>query len=199
MQWNGSQCARSDAPAASASGEVLHFVAQEQEQSFTVSVESGGVTKTCPAPVTYYDACTLTGLPAGRARLHLGGDAALDTDMKIEESGRAEVKLSHRGHGLEIGTDIAAGVGLGMVGYGLADSSFFSGSGHVGDIILVSLGGAIALVCLPGGIANWFTAHDWAYVERDGKPSELDAAPSRVRVGIAPARGGAMIGGSLQF
>ena len=210
MEWNGSQCvagaagvglAGVGAAGSGGHGEELRFVAGERDQSFIVSVEAGGVTKTCAEPVTYYTPCKLTDLPPGRATLRVGGDAHLERDMKVEDSGHAEVTLSHRGHGAEIGLGITALVSGAAIAYGLVGGFSETDGNAALDIVLVTIGGVFALIAVPGSLGAWLGSHDGAYVQRAGNGSEFLTALRGVQFGVAPARSGsgATMGASIRF
>jgi hypothetical protein len=204
MQWNGTQCVKgaegvAAGPTRSGAGEELRFEVAERDQSFTISVEAGGVTRACPEPVTYHKPCKLYDVPDGPATVHARGDVTLDREIKVEESGRAVVTAWNRGHGSEIGLGVTLAASGALVAYALADSNGFTGTGHSLDIVLLTVGGVFGLISLIGFPAALFSSHDLMTIKR-GNNSQFvfDRSPLRlVGVGVAPAGTTVKSGGTL--
>ena len=173
-----------------AGGEV-EIDAPDKEQTFTASVEAGGKTLACTEAVTYYKPCRLSGLPEGRAHVKITGDTVLDRDMPISADGRTKLSVWHRGHGAEIAGGIMAAAGGGMLAFGFLNPPGLndSGGGSSGtvalNIIMVTIGGIVALVGVPALIAGMVSSHDGVVIEAPGKAPEMAKAPALRWGGLA--------------
>jgi hypothetical protein len=136
-----------------------------QAQSFGVTVEAGGTTKSCTDPVTYYKPCRIFDVPEGKAIVKVTGDSTFARDIKVEGEGRTRVVLARRGYSYEIVTGIMAAAGGGAVVYGLTDSNGFQGTGHVLDIVLVTIGGTFLFIGGLGLVSGLVTPHDMMSVQ----------------------------------
>lgn len=203
MHWNGAQCVKGAEGTAAApargSGEELRFEVGERDQTFTISVESGGVTHSCAAPVTYHKPCKIYDVPDGPATVHARGDVNFDREIKVDESGRADISAWNRGRGSEIGLGITLAASSALVGYAFADSGGFSSPGHQSlDIVLVTVGGVFGLVSLIGFPAALFSNHDLMTVKRGNNAQFVGWSPLRLTgVGVAPAGATVKSGGTL--
>jgi len=166
-----------------AGGEVEISV-PDKDYTFRASVEAGGKTVICDKPVTYYEPCRLSGLPEGKARVIVTGDATFDRDFPVSADGRTSLQLLHRNHSAEIVAGVMSVVGGGALAFGLLNggglSSGASASGGdtlLVNILMVSLGGTFLLLGVPGGLAGALSDHNGVMIETPGKPAEMAGAP----------------------
>ena len=176
-----------------ASGGEVELSVPDKDTTFEASIEASGKTFTCAEPITYYKPCGLSGLPEGKARVHITGESTFDRDIPISADGRTSAQILHRGHGEEIVAGIMAAVGGGALVFGLVNGNgLVSPTGSSDDstflvnLLLVSLGGGLALVGLPGAFLGALSAHDGLMVDVPGKASELAGRP-RFEWGGPPA------------
>lgn len=173
-------------------GGDVEFSVPDKDLTFTASVEAGGKTETCAEPVTYYKPCHLSGLPEGKAHVKIAGDSTFERDIPISADGRSSVQILHRGHGEEITGGILTAVSGGMIAFSLLYGTGLSGSGSndpylVTNIVMVTVGGTLALLALPLGLGGLLSAHDGLMVESPGKPGEMaDTSPLRWGGPLAP-------------
>jgi hypothetical protein len=162
-------------------GGEVELSVPEKEFSFQASVEAGGKTVTCPQAVTYYKPCRLSGLPEGQAHVHVTGSSTFDRDIPVSADGRTSVQILHRGHGQEVGAGVLAGVGGVAIVVGLVLNGGPGNDSDTGlfltDVLLLTLGGSLALVGLPSLIAGAASAHDGLLIETPGKASEMARGP----------------------
>ena len=168
-------------------GGEVELSVPEKEMAFKASVEAGDKTLTCPQDVTYYKPCRLSGLPEGMAHVHITGTSTFDRDIPVSADGRTSVQILHRGHGQEVGTGVMVGLGGIALVFGLtyAPPGQSAGLGvsatDTGDfllnVLMVTLGGSLILVGLPGMIAGSVSAHDGLLIDTPGKASEMARGP----------------------
>ena len=113
--------------------------------------------------------------------------------MRIEESGHAEVALSHRGNGYQVAMTTTAGIALAMTAFGLIDGHMLTSGASGLDIALVVGGGSLALVTVPLAISSWFWPRDSMSV---GRPVTLHV---RGGLSVTPTRGGGVVGAVVAF
>jgi hypothetical protein len=178
---------------AGAGGEVELSV-PDKEYAFGVTVDAGGKTFTCEEPATYYKPCRLQGLPEGRAHVKVSGTSTFERDIPISADGRTNVQLVHRGPSYEIVMGSLLAASAGMIVFGLTfDGGFGSAttgaSGDSGALVLnitmVTIGGSIALLALPGMLGGIFSAHDGMVVQSPGKEMETASKPGLQWGGLA--------------
>jgi hypothetical protein len=181
---------------AGAGGEV-ELTVPDKEYAFDVSVEAGGQTFACSEPATYYKPCHLQGLPEGKAHVKVNGASSFERDIPVSADGRTSVQLVHRGHSYEVVMGTVLAVSAGLVAFGFANGQGLSdstppgapaGSGNpdfVLNLTLVTVGGAFALLALPGMLGGVFSAHDGMLIESPGKTMEMAGKPSLHWGGLA--------------
>jgi hypothetical protein len=180
------------AAAVGAGGEV-ELTVPDKEYAFNVSVEAGGKTFTCAEPATYYKPCRLQGLPEGKAHVKVGGTSTFERDIPVSADGRTSVQLVHRGASYEIAMGSLAAVSGGLVVFGLVNGPGLSGSGPSGsqdgafviNITLVTIGGTLALLAIPGFIGGLLSSHDGMMIESPGKQMEVAGKPALQWGGLA--------------
>jgi hypothetical protein len=199
---------------ASMKGETLEFSADESGRSYTVSIETEEKTYTCDAPVTKDTPCTLTGVPIGPARIHIGGDGDLTSNFAIQTSGKVKVTIVHHSKGTALAIFGALAVGGGVatvIGYA---NTFSAGStpasqanGSTGTSVLTgTLLGSLGLAAAVVGLYGFFYAlriePETLTADRLGMPQQqFSKSPFKLEsVGVAPTPGGgASVGALLTF
>jgi hypothetical protein len=177
-----------------AGGEVEISV-PDKDFTFQASVQAGGQTYACKEDVTYYKSCRLTGLPEGRAHVSVTGSSKFEKDFPVSADGRTSLQILHRGSGAETGMAVMTGIGAAATVFGLVfDGGVQAGSGcadtqttgcnqnasdasFIANILMVSLGGSLVLLGLPGMIAGFASAHDAVMIQAPNKVPEMASGP----------------------
>ena len=173
-----------------AGGEV-ELTVPDKEYAFDVSAEAGGKTYTCSEPATYYKPCRLQGLPEGKAHVRVTGTSSFERDIPVSADGRTSVQIAHRGASYEVVMGSMTALGGGLIAFGLLNKPGLSSSNGGDDgtvvlnIVLVTIGGSLALVGLPAFIGGLAGAHDAMVIESPGKQMEIAGKPSLQWGGLA--------------
>jgi hypothetical protein len=179
------------ATAAVGAGGEVELTVPDKEYAFNVSVDAGGKTYTCSEPATYYKPCRLQGLPEGRAHVKISGTSTFERDIPVSADGRTNVQIAHRGASYEIVMASVTAVGGGMIAFGFLNGPGLSSSGSGSDgtvvlnIVLVTIGGTLALVGLPAFIGGLLSEHDAVVIESPGKGTEIAGKPRLEWGGLA--------------
>jgi hypothetical protein len=171
------------AGAAVGAGGEVELTVPDKDYTFNVSVDAGGKTYTCSEPATYYKPCRVQGLPEGKARVKVSGTSTFERDIPVSADGRTSVQLVHRGGSYEIAMGSLAAVSAGLVVFGLVHGPGLSdppgGSGDfVLNLTLVTVGGTLALLAIPGFFGGLLSSHDGMMIESPGKQMEIAGKPS---------------------
>jgi hypothetical protein len=104
-------------------GESVKIETAESGLTFQVSVEASDGVHACDAPVTESQSCTVGGLPAGGARLHVTGDAVESKNFTLTGEGTSTIKIVHHTHAAAWVLGALGVAGLVVGGIGIAQES----------------------------------------------------------------------------
>jgi len=182
-------------------GETVRIEAADSGMTYQVTVEASDGMHACDAPVTESQACAISGLPVGGARLHVTGDAIETKNFVLSGGGTSTIKIVHHTHaaawvlgGLAVAGLVAGSIG--MVQLSTQTSSISAGgtaNTSATPAILGGVGISVAVACAYGLFVAVRVPSTTFTMDSLGTPAH-DLA-----LGASPTPGGGMLRAAWTF